>query len=59
VSSSASPRTEKASAAIPLTKGRHSVRLEYFEHKNLATLIASWQSAGVGKQVIPASAWGH
>ena len=51
--------SEKASAAVQLSAGRHSVRVEFFEAGGYATLIASWKGPGTAKQVIPASAWGH
>jgi S1-C subfamily serine protease len=41
---------------IPLKKGRHAVRVEYFQRAEAAELAASWEGPRVKKQAIPATA---
>ncbi|MCW2928264.1 MAG: hypothetical protein JWM86_2232 [Thermoleophilia bacterium] len=48
------PRT--SSAALRLTKGRHAIRIDYFESNGLASASLRWKGPGVrGTQVVPAA----
>jgi hypothetical protein len=46
---------EEAATAEPLTKGRHGIRVEYFERGGGAGLILRVSGPGLEKQVVPAA----
>jgi hypothetical protein len=45
------------SGVVGLAKGRHKVRIEFFERGGGAGVIARYSGMGAAKQVIPASLW--
>jgi hypothetical protein len=47
------------SGDIGLAAGRHPIRVEFFENQGGAGLIVRWSGPGVGKTIVPASAWSH
>ena len=46
------PQTEW-SGTIPLTVGKHNVRIDYYENTINAAAIFSWSGPGINKQVVP------
>ncbi|MFM7053080.1 MAG: M12 family metallo-peptidase [Planctomycetota bacterium] len=46
----------EASGSIALARGRHALRIEFFEATGGAGVVFSWSGPGVPKQVVPASA---
>lgn len=49
----------EASAAADLKAGDHDVKIEFFQNDGLVGIRAKWETAGLDKQVIPASAFFH
>jgi hypothetical protein len=43
------------SAAVAMSAGYHSIRVEFFENAGSAGLILSWSGPGIAKQVVPAA----
>jgi len=54
-SDGAHPLLEKR-GFIPLKKGKHAIRVEYFERTETEELVVSWEGPKVRKQAIPATA---
>lgn len=50
---------KEAAGEIELAAGDHEIRVEYFEDVKHAGLRVQWESEGVPKDVIPASAFWH
>jgi hypothetical protein len=51
----AHPLAEKR-GFIPLKKGKHAIRVEYFERTEAEELMVSWEGPKVKKQAVPAGA---
>jgi glucose/arabinose dehydrogenase len=47
----------EASGTIGLARGKHSFTVTFFEHLGAASIITRWAGPGVGKRVIPNSAF--
>jgi hypothetical protein len=45
--------------SIPLKKGKHRYRVDYFQGGGGAGIILSWAGPNIAKQVIPATAFSH
>lgn len=50
---------EEKSGRLALKAGDHEIRIEFFENDDKAAIIASWETPGRAKEVIPASALFH
>jgi hypothetical protein len=49
----------EASGAADLKAGDHDLRIEFFQNDGLVGCRAKWETAGLDKQVIPATAFFH
>ena len=52
-------RMDEDSKTLDLTAGDHDVKIEYFQNKDKAGCVLSWKTAGMEKEVVPASAFWH
>lgn len=48
---------QEASGTIGLLRGKHAFTVTYFEHLGAASIITRWAGPGVGKRVIPNTAF--
>jgi hypothetical protein len=50
---------EEKSGEVELKKGDHPIKLEFFENEIEVGLKFSWETEGIEKQIVPASALFH
>lgn len=48
-------RPRAAATTLRLTRGRHAIRVDYFERTGVATASLRWRGPGIGDQVVPAA----